>query len=549
MNNDEKIRLVLETLGVDSVRQASKAMRELAENVDKTGEAATTATGRGSGQGILQLAFAIDDLQYGIRGIVNNIPVLAQSLGLGAGLAGVAGIAAVAVNQLVAAHPEWFEWSEKVKTKLGELTDAIKAEEGAIKRQKEAVDKLAESNSTRIEDIQKLKSMTEDLKAAEDQLDKDRKNRKAAEDAAKNQGVAADEELAFQKDIAKQIFTDTGTEKDLYDKIASEISKKTPEIDTKSVRESFLKEFGGTMSGQEVNRLANQRIGTLANKRNEEIRASADSIFGGIMKPGDQAEFDDAMGRLGEFAPEFAAQIRGDVQWNKDDTAFNQGIEARQRAIARRNERLGKGDASTAKLMKAKMSGDKEAVIMGRASAGPAGGVPVGFGADGGGMPTDGFGNMGIPPGMTLEEWQAAQATEAAARNATLAQFDPAQLAAMRLLQSGGSVRGTRQLERRDRAVFGNALMQRGMAPGAAAEATDQSIEGGERQLMEFAESINAPMKSAADFMRVATIYLQKVGMNAMQIQEQMNAMQMQMNMLANSQQAPMQPQHLRANK
>lgn len=53
-----------------------------------------------SGQNMLQLAYAADDAQYGMRGLMNNIPMLAQSLGLGAGLAGVISIAAVAVNFL-----------------------------------------------------------------------------------------------------------------------------------------------------------------------------------------------------------------------------------------------------------------------------------------------------------------------------------------------------------------------------------------------------------------------------------------------------------------
>ena len=525
MNNDEKIRLVLETLGVDNVRQANKELRELSKSLDRTQTAAGSATGKkgAAGQGILQLAFAIDDLQYGIRGIVNNIPQVVQALGLGAGFAGAAGIAAVALNQLVAKYPEWFEWSEKVKTKLGELNDVIKAEEAAIKRQKEAVDKLAESNSTRIEDIQKLKSMTEDLQTAEDQLDKDRKNRKAAEDAAKNQGVAADEELAFQKDIAKQLFTDTGMEGELFKEIAKQVSQSIPEVDAKGIRDSFFETFGGTMPEQDIERLATQRIGKLTNERDSEIRSSAEALFGGIMKPKDQAELDDAMGNLSKLAPQLAETIKRyyDVEKRAEeaDKALSESIEGIRESTAKR-----KRDAAEAnrQLDSGMRFGPDRGVLNAAVQARE-------------------FAAMG-------ENQNQAEAN-AAARNATLAQFDPAQLAAMRLLQSGGSVRGTRQLERRDRAVFGNALMQRGMAPGAAAEATDQSIEGGERQLMEFAESINAPMKSAADFMRVATIYLQKVGMNAMQIQEQMNAMQMQMNMLSNGQQAPMQPQHLRANK
>jgi hypothetical protein len=53
------------------------------------------------GQGMLQAGYLIDDVQYGVKGIVNNIPGLILSLGLGTGVAGVLGIVAVGVSQIV----------------------------------------------------------------------------------------------------------------------------------------------------------------------------------------------------------------------------------------------------------------------------------------------------------------------------------------------------------------------------------------------------------------------------------------------------------------
>ncbi len=59
------------------------------------------------GRGLGQLAYAIDDVQYGFAAIVNNIPQIAMGLGAGAGVAGTLGILAVAINQ-VAKHWEEF---------------------------------------------------------------------------------------------------------------------------------------------------------------------------------------------------------------------------------------------------------------------------------------------------------------------------------------------------------------------------------------------------------------------------------------------------------
>jgi hypothetical protein len=55
---------------------------------------------RNLGQAGLEASRALEDLQYGIGGIVNNIPSLVMSLGGGAGLTAAISLAAVGVNQL-----------------------------------------------------------------------------------------------------------------------------------------------------------------------------------------------------------------------------------------------------------------------------------------------------------------------------------------------------------------------------------------------------------------------------------------------------------------
>lgn len=62
--------------------------------------AAKATGGRNMGGGLLQLSQTVDDLQYGIRGVVNNIPGLVQGFGISAGIAGGAQLAFIAVNQL-----------------------------------------------------------------------------------------------------------------------------------------------------------------------------------------------------------------------------------------------------------------------------------------------------------------------------------------------------------------------------------------------------------------------------------------------------------------
>jgi len=52
------------------------------------------------GMATLEASRAIEDMQYGVRGVLNNIPQLVMFLGAGAGLAGAISVAAVAAAQL-----------------------------------------------------------------------------------------------------------------------------------------------------------------------------------------------------------------------------------------------------------------------------------------------------------------------------------------------------------------------------------------------------------------------------------------------------------------
>jgi hypothetical protein len=56
--------------------------------------------GRGGGMAMLEMSRAFEDAQYGINGVLNNIPGLLMSLGAGAGLTGIVSAAAVGVSML-----------------------------------------------------------------------------------------------------------------------------------------------------------------------------------------------------------------------------------------------------------------------------------------------------------------------------------------------------------------------------------------------------------------------------------------------------------------
>jgi hypothetical protein len=94
-------------------KQTQKATAAKSEQVRVMAMTTTTANGTAQAQkqltdkttqsamGFLQLSQAVEDAQYGFRGIVNNIPGMVMSFGGGAGLAGAVSLAAVGINVLL----------------------------------------------------------------------------------------------------------------------------------------------------------------------------------------------------------------------------------------------------------------------------------------------------------------------------------------------------------------------------------------------------------------------------------------------------------------
>lgn len=532
MTNDEKIRLVLETLGVDNVRQASRAIRELNDGLDKTGQAATQAAGKSgvNGTGILQLAYFIDDMQYGVRGVMNNIPILAQSLGLGAGLAGMAGIAAVAVGTLVEKHPEWFEWSKKVKESLKEVTDALAAEEAAVKRQKEAVDKLGESSSKRIEDILKLKEATQQLKESEAQLAEDRKNAKAVEEAEKNAGVLADEELARQRGVFKDVITDAGLQGDLLAEIRKSLAGEM-QADPKAIFEKQLADIqkeemarmdaateSGViyrgMSNDEMRRQAGLRapraLAAEQNRIEQEIEKSASKIFGGLANPKSLDEINAAFDELSKRVPDAARAMRDLYNADRDTEAFDASNEAWRRGGGARR-RAAEREAAEA---------ERRAGAMGPAR----------------GLFDD---NERKRQFEEQAQSEAELARQAAIRNEVLAQMDPTQMAAMRNAEAGMGPfrnRNLKQLYQRDLEIFANALAERGMAPGDAQQAATESLTDGQAAFQEFARSVGKRLDNGLRAHEASAMYIEMITARQNEADARLEMVNQRLNILGNQQ-------------
>lgn len=111
--------------------EKSRALNQSTQQLDKGSQQATRSV-KNMGQGALQAAYFFDDLQYGIRGIMNNIPGLVMGFGGGAGLAGAVSIAVLAGAKL-------YEWMGNTEAKSKELAKALEQQNEAIKESQEIV--------------------------------------------------------------------------------------------------------------------------------------------------------------------------------------------------------------------------------------------------------------------------------------------------------------------------------------------------------------------------------------------------------------------------
>lgn len=123
----KKAQAVIDGLTGKSLPLMEKNMNDAFFAAQKTakGMSAMAAASKQTGGGLLQLAYVADDLQYGMKGIANNIPGLVQGLGMSAGIAGAASIAALALWKIGPPLLQALDLTDKMGTALNKTNRQI----------------------------------------------------------------------------------------------------------------------------------------------------------------------------------------------------------------------------------------------------------------------------------------------------------------------------------------------------------------------------------------------------------------------------------------
>jgi len=116
----------------EALRNTEDAAKAWGIRMARTTAGAGAGMGKGMGgsMALLEFSRAAEDAQYGIRGVLNNIPGLAMALGGGAGLAGAASLAAVAIATLGKRTYDFVTNAKGIKEatdEMGRLDEKLKA--------------------------------------------------------------------------------------------------------------------------------------------------------------------------------------------------------------------------------------------------------------------------------------------------------------------------------------------------------------------------------------------------------------------------------------
>ena len=385
---EEKIRLVLNVSGVQDVKGLKDEMQALAdalgvvdtkfEQVEdssakarkKLDDAKESVGKKGGGTGaaaaLLDLGYILDDVQYGFRGVVNNIPGFVQKMGLGAGVAGVAGIAAVAINQLIQSFPELTDWMSKARPKIEELVTAIGKQTAEVDRLKKEYEKLKDVDKDTFANRAKLITVTEDLKVAEEALRKEKEAMKAFEDAEKNVGEGETEKVKRQQQSFKELIVETGRLKALRDQMMADASRQEDPISDdeaalagakagdsfQNVKGGYKPEDHNDLAASIYNRATDDKKqemrqrgrAAIQQQREQEQKERVGGILDKMQNAKTEEELNEAFEEMAQISPAAANELRqyhlARLESEELDRQVEASIGGMQEARAAREKRL-----------------------------------------------------------------------------------------------------------------------------------------------------------------------------------------------------------------
>ena len=194
-------------------KQATVTANGLADAQNKVAK-----SGNNGAMGLLALSNAVQDVQYGFGGMVNNIPQIITGMGLGMGVAGAVQIAAVGFQFLLKNVDLFGEKAKEAREKAGELAAEMMGAADKAYKEAASVEALAAARESQAAAMAKVDEAYKTTIALSDKAIKQAQEEKDAQVAlidaqagmemariqlAEAQGKMTKEEAIFAKDKAR----------------------------------------------------------------------------------------------------------------------------------------------------------------------------------------------------------------------------------------------------------------------------------------------------------------------------------------------------------
>ncbi len=230
-----------------AMEDIAEKSKRAAESVGKVG-AEAKKSGANLGNAALEGSRALEDLQYGIGGVVNNIPGLVMALGGGAGLTAIISVLAVGVAQLV---KHWGDLAGMfgAGNPIPEATTSLARHDEELKKVNKSLDELKEKTSLSNEELAKYNELTKEQAALEAKIAQDRKNEANAKSHGEHANQA-DREAAsgFAKALDEAGGYDAVVER-FTRQLASEL--KASEFQIPGLRKAIQDQFSAALEGDQ----------------------------------------------------------------------------------------------------------------------------------------------------------------------------------------------------------------------------------------------------------------------------------------------------------
>ena len=255
---------------IDALVDAAKSGVQAQDRLAEASTRASEAMGRGGaggkasiGMAALEASRALEDLQYGVGGVVNNIPGLVMALGGGAGAMAAFSLGAVAINQFIK-HWDDLMGAMETRNAIPDETEALKAYRAELESVNKRLDDMRTKHSLNNHEMETFNALTAEharLEAAEAAARKDREAAAQVKATLATPGTEQDQRAkAFQeavKSVGGEKF-EAGLDKALRDE-ASFKAKELRKLWTDSINEA-VRRPGATSESVDAEMLDLDRI-------------------------------------------------------------------------------------------------------------------------------------------------------------------------------------------------------------------------------------------------------------------------------------------------